>query len=221
MCETSQTRDEAARASQGMRVVYETLAEALVNEPSCRIVNDVKRIAELFGDDRFAGIEPDDALMQRYYDRFFVSSSAFHIAWEERAVWTAGIAGGRIEYGSPAVARNAHVLSCYREAGFDFRALCGYEIAVKSLKPDSLASELAFMAFLHDGAHRALEANDVACAATNRRLALSFLSQHLSKWVPRAAEMAALSGDDFYARLAAFAARVIEMDKETLAESLR
>lgn len=221
MHEPPQTHDEAACASQGMRVVYETIAEALVNEPSCRIVDDVKRVAELFGDSRFADIEPDDALRQRYYDRFFVALSAFHIAWEERTVWTANVANGRIEYGSPAVARNAHVLSCYREAGFDFRALSGYEIAVKSLKPDSLASEIAFMAFLHDGAGRAFEAGDVASAAVNRRLALSFLTQHLSKWISRVAKMTALSGDDFYARLVAFAARMIDVDKESLAETLR
>lgn len=220
MCETPQTHEETARMSQGMRVVYEAIVEALVNEPSDRIIDDMKNVAGLLGDDRFADVTPGDVLAQRYYDRFFVASSAFHIAWEERAVWTANIANGRVEYGSPAVARSAHVLSCYREAGFDFRALSGYEIAVKSLKPDSLASELAFMAFLHDGASRAFKAGDIANAAANRRLALSFLTQHLSKWTPRTAELAALSGNDFYARLAAFAVDAVEMDKRNLAETL-
>ena len=221
MCETPQTHEETARTSRGMRVVYETIVEALINEPSDRIIDDAKNVAGFLGDDSFTDMAPSDALAQRYYDRFFVAPSAFHIAWEERAVWTANIANGRIEYGSPAVARSAHALSCYRKAGLDFTALSGYEIAVKSLKPDSLASELAFMAFLHDGAGRAFEAGDVASAAVNRRLALSFLTQHLSKWTSRAAEMAALSDDDFYARLAAFAARVIDVDKESLAETLR
>lgn len=218
MCETTQAHDEAMRASQGMRIVYETITEALVNEPSRRIIDDVKRVASLLGDNRFADIAPSSTLTQRYYDRFFVTPSAFHIAWEERAVWTAGIIDGRIEYGSPAIARSAHALSCYREAGFDFKALSGYEIAAKSLKPDSLASELAFMAFLHDGAARSLEKEDEASAKANRHLALQFLDQHLLKWAPRVAEMAALSDNDFYARLVAFAADASLIDRNDLAQ---
>lgn len=92
------------------------------------------------------------------------------------------------------------------------------KIAVSTLSPDAFASELAFMSYLHDGAARAAEAGDSSSAQANLHLAKQFLEQHLSRWASRLAEMAAVAGDDFYARIAAFAAEVVTLDLQQLKE---
>ena len=171
------------------------------------------------GDDRFASIEASPDLEQRFYNSFLVSSSAYHIAWSESSVWNSGVVDGHIEYASPVPSRKAHAIACYEKAGFDYRKLTGYEIAVSTLSPDAFASELAFMSYLHDGAARAAEAGDSSSAQANLHLAKQFLEQHLSRWASRLAEMAAVAGDDFYARIAAFAAKVVALDLQQLRET--
>ena len=93
------------------------------------------------------------------------------------------------------------------------------KIAVSTLSPDAFASELAFMSYLHDGAARAAEAGDSSSAQANLHLAKQFLEQHLSRWTSRLAEMAAVAGDDFYSRIAAFAAEVVALDLQQLRET--
>lgn len=93
------------------------------------------------------------------------------------------------------------------------------KIAVSTLSPDAFASELALMSYLHDGAARTAEANDSSSAQANLHLAKQFLEQHLSRWASRLSEMAAVAGDDFYARIAAFAAEVVTLDLQQLRET--
>ena len=207
-----------SQASRGMSTVYEAVAEALLNIPSSTVIADLDRVASAMGDDRFAVVEASADLEQRFYNRFFVSSSAYHIAWSESSVWNSGVVDGRIEYASPVPSRKAHAIACYEEAGFNYRKLTGYEIAVSTLSPDAFASELAFMSYLHDGAARAAGAGDSTSAQANLHLAKQFLEQHLSRWASRLAEMAAVAGDDFYARIAAFAADVVALDLQQLKE---
>ncbi len=215
----SQALAAASQASRGMSTVYEAVAEALLNIPSSTVIADIERVASAMGDDRFARIEPSPDLEQRFYNRFFVASSAYHIAWSESGVWNSGVVDGRIEYASPVPSRKAHAIACYEEAGFDYRKLTGYEIAVSTLSPDAFASELAFMAYLHDGAARAAEAGDPPSAQANLHLAKQFLEQHLSRWASSLAEMAAIAGDDFYARIATFAADIIALDLQQLRDA--
>ena len=49
-------------------------------------------------------------------------------------------------------------------------------------------------------------------------MAKQFLEQHLSRWASRLAEMAAVAGDDFYSRIAAFAADVVALDLQQLGD---
>ena len=205
-----------SQTSRGMSVIYEAIAEALLNIPDTTVVDDVKRVAAAMGDERFADVTPSSDLEQRFYNRFFVSSSVYHIAWTESAIWNSGIVDGRIEYASPVPSRKAHVAACYEDAGFDYRRLSGYEIAVSTLSPDAFASEMAFMAYLHDGGARAAEAEDPATAQANLHLAKQFLEQHPSRWASRLAEMAALTGDDYYTRVLSFATEIIALDLEQL-----
>ena len=72
----SQALAATSQASRGMSTVYEAVAEALLNIPSSTVIADLDRIASAMGDDRFASVEASPDMEQRFYNRFFVSSSA-------------------------------------------------------------------------------------------------------------------------------------------------
>ena len=143
--------DDAAPLSpeelRGFAVVAEACAEAFLNEPSAQIVDDVARVARALGDGRLDGVVADEALRQRYSERFFVPTGPLYVPLSECSVRGAAEEEGRVRYAPVSGAQADHVLRCYRAVGFDYRALAGFGPAVGSLRPDSLAAELAFMAF--------------------------------------------------------------------------
>lgn len=173
----SQALAATSQASRGMSTVYEAVAEALLNIPSSTVIADLDRIASAMGDDRFASVEASPDLEQRFYNRFFVSSSAYHIAWSESSVWNSGVVDGRIEYASPVPSRKAHAIACYEKAGFDYHKLTGYEIAVSTLSPDAFASELAHV----------LSPRWRRPCSRGRRLLVGAGKPPLGKTIPRAA----------------------------------
>lgn len=196
-----QLRDEQKRAMlAGYAVLAETCAEALLNEPSETVLGDVRRVAQALGDTRFDGIQAGPELTQRYYDRLFVSSSPYFVPLVESSITKRVTSNGKLTYGPLRSARGDHALACYREVGFDYRALRGYEMTVKSLHPDSLAAELAFLAELARAA-----AGEQAEAPAARRLLADFLRRHAG-WFADAADCLAERDDDLYARVAALAA---------------
>ena len=210
---------EAAAVDQGARMVYEVLAEALLNVPCEQVLSDVRNMAHAFGANGFNDAVANAELEQCYYNRMFVASHPRYVALTESVVVPAGVVDGRVEYGSPAQGRLAQVVACYKEVGFDHRELAGLSLAVQSLKADSLASELAFMAFLHHGAAEAAGKGNVVETRTYHRLALHFLEQHLGAWAEKAARLAAAGGDDFYSHLCSFAAQWVQSDHDQLASS--
>lgn len=221
----SRTQSVCAEAL-GARIIYETLAEGLVNIPSENILTDLRNIALILNEadlfDSESRIDPDSKtqLEKAFYDRFFVVTHPWYIPLRESDLLAMQIKGGVVSYGKPRTGIIAHVSNCYRETGFDFRKITGYEMAIKSLKADSMASELSFMAFLHDGSS---SARSQAQAIAHERLALSFLEQHLSKWANKAANLAA-NYDDMYAWLLSLIAAWIQLDHErlkNLLESIR
>ena len=161
--------DDAAPLSpeelRGFAVVAEACAEAFLNEPSAQIVDDVARVARALGDGRLDGVVADEALRQRYSERFFVPTGPLYVPLSECSVRGAAEEEGRVRYAPVSGAQADHVLRCYRAVGFDYRALAGFGPAVGSLRPDSLAAELAFMAFL---ARAAAEAAGEDPAASER-----------------------------------------------------
>ncbi|WP_167536690.1 molecular chaperone TorD family protein [Gordonibacter pamelaeae] len=179
----------------------------MLNEPTEQVVQDVRRVAEALGDTRFDGVEPGAPLTQRYYDRFFVSASPFFVPLSESSVRGAFDEDGRTVYASTHSSKGDHAFLCYEAAGFDYRALGGFEPAVKALKPDSLACELAFLAAL--GFHAA-QADDEACACASIRLFEEFAREHVGAWISQAARCLAAADDDFYARVVAFAAETLQ-----------
>ncbi len=135
-------------AARAAATLFEACAEALLYQPTERVLRDIKAVAEALGDARFDAIEQSDELMQRYYDRFFVPSSACYIPLRENNLVRSYKDGSRIEYGPNEGPLSDHVIRCYNAVGFDYRALRGFAPARDSLRADSLASECAFVAFL-------------------------------------------------------------------------
>lgn len=230
MSESSEeARPLPSQTLRGYALVAEVCAEALLNEPTPAIIEDVRRVAQALGDTRFDDVIPDAELRQRYYDRLFVSSSPYYVPLVESSITKRVSSAGRLIYGPMSSARGDHVLACYREVGFDYHALRGYDMATRALRPDSLAAELAFLAALaRAAATRAsgsvgegAPARDVAEAPAGtdgtdgtataspstaaQRLLADFLRRHTA-WFPDAAACLAAGDDDFYARLASLAA---------------
>ena len=188
-------------------MVLDACAAALINEPTEQVVRDVRRVAEALGDSRFDGIEPGAPLTQRFYDRFFVSASPFFVPLSESSVRGAFDEDGRTVYASTHSSKGDHALLCYEAAGFDYRTLGGFEPAVKALKPDSLACELAFLAAL--GMHAA-QTGDEACARTSIRLFEEFAREHVGAWIFQAARCLEAADDDFYARAVGIAGEAVQ-----------
>ncbi|MDN4470060.1 molecular chaperone TorD family protein [Gordonibacter sp. RACS_AR68] len=193
---------------RGFAVVAEACAEAFLNEPSARIVDDVARVARALGDGRLDGVVADEALRQRYSERFFVPTGPLYVPLSECSVRGAAEEEGRVRYAPVSGARADHVLRCYRAVGFDYRALAGFGPAVGSLRPDSLAAELAFMAFLARAAAEAA-GEDPAASERASELLRQFAREHANAWLPRAARLLAAGADDLYARTAALAADAV------------
>ena len=183
-------------------------AEALLNLPTEDVVANVRSVAEALGDDEFNDVVADAALEQRYYDRFFVSAHPAYVPLCEDAVRGGYMDDDRFRYGSVCGKHYAHTLTCYKAVGFDFRRIEGFEPSVSMLKPDSMASELAFLVFLADSA---LEAEDRGpeVAQRSRELLVTFARDHACRWFDDAAECLERFDDDFYAGVCALAAEAV------------
>lgn len=207
--EMNETIDEARAAEEpmgaeerrgllrGYAVLARCCAAVLVNEPTEALVADLDRVAQALGDGRFSDVAVDEALRQRYFDRFFVSSTPYFVPLTESAVVKRWTSEGRLHYGALDSARCDHVQRCYKTVGFNCRAIQGYAPAVQNLHPDSMACELLFMAALAEAAAGGGEAAE--------RLLLEFARLH-ARWFDDAAACLGATDDDLYARTAAFAA---------------
>lgn len=193
---------------RGFRTVMAVCAEALLNLPTEDVVANVRSVAEALGDDGFDDVVADAALEQRYYDRFFVSAHPAYVPLCEDAVRGGYMDGDRFRYGSVCGKHYAHTLTCYKAVGFDFRRLAGFEPSVTTLKPDSMASELAFLVFLADSALEA-EDRDPEVAQRSRELLVTFARDHACRWFDDAAECLERFDDDFYAGVCALAAEAV------------
>ncbi len=193
---------------RGFRTVMAVCAEALLNLPTEDVVANVRSVAEALGDDEFNDVVADAALEQRYYDRFFVSAHPAYVPLCEDAVRGGYMDDDRFRYGSVCGKHYAHTLTCYKAVGFDFRRIEGFEPSVSMLKPDSMASELAFLTFLADSA-LAAEGRDSEVAQRSRELLVTFARDHASRWFGDAVECLERFDEDFYAGVCALAAESV------------
>lgn len=197
--ERLETAAETALQMRGLSTLLDVCAEGFLNEPRPSVLADLRAVAQAMGDGRFDAFEASDELTQRYYDRVLVASSPLFVPLQESCVRRSAMQGDTRCYASSGSAYAGHVERCYQAAGFDVGLLKGFDLALRSLRPDSLAAELAFVAFLlrQAGEHPA-------------QLAAQFCTEHLCRWVGIAQECLMETDDDLYARLGAFSAEAVE-----------
>lgn len=201
--------DSATTATQtrGIATVFDMCAEALLNEPNERIIADVQATATALSDHRFDNIMAGPELRDRYYGRFFVTSSPSFVALRENSLRTGSPTEGVFSYGPGEGRFSRHVAQCYAAVGFDYRTLHGFMPAVASLKADSLAAECAFYAYLNNA--QALEEEQGASGEHLAKLARAFATTHLLPFATVATSVIrqkpdAQTGNDLYARICAF-----------------
>ncbi|RNL41937.1 hypothetical protein DMP06_00550 [Slackia equolifaciens] len=188
---------------------YASLAAFLVTLPTKEMMDDLRRLAcAVCGDGCVCDFSDVGDAIQVFHDRTSVTCSARFVPLSEQCVYRAECTKGESwTYGPVTGSRSSHVLACYRKAGFGFKGIQGFEPVVRSLRPDSLAAECAFMAYL---------LNRAACcsqsAESDEQFADAFLREHLSSWVGRAADMSEQTGNDYYAFIVRLCASFVRAD---------
>lgn len=145
---------------------------------------------------------PDGEQAQTFFDRIAVPCSAIYVPLFEQCICDAVHDSGRWTFGPLDGGQTRHVVRCYERAGFDYRRLGGYEPIVRSLRPDALAAECAFMAFLLT---ESANADRIAYAD-------AFLLAHLAPWTGKAAHICEEAGDDWVSSLVADCAAFVTKD---------
>lgn len=197
------TAQDEARAES---MVFETLVALLINEPSQGLLQAAQQLARTLDEPIVSDVSDIDSLKQRFYDRFLIPTSPLFVPCNEQCIRNSSIVDGRTAFPSVGGALSRHVVECYKAVGFDYRELRGCAPAISRLLPDSLASELAFVASMR---LRESTASTSELAQSCREYADKFLAQHLTKWVDAYASFAEAKAADFYSEWARLAARIV------------
>lgn len=209
------SREEKCTSARGFSVVLDACAEAFLNVPSSEVLADLSRIAQIMGADKLHEAAEQGNLMQRYYDRVFVTASPLYVPLCESCIARGGIdASGVMQYAAVEGSCLDHLLECYGTVGFDYRSLKGFDLAVASLSADSLATELAFLSFCSGREADAWEAGDEAQARHWSKLSHRFAREHAGTWVAKAADCLGATDNDLYAHTCRLAADTIAALKE-------
>ena len=193
----------------GVGVLASVCARALVNKPDQSVIDAVFGVAQALGDDRFTDFSPNATLTQRFYDRFFVTNSPFYIPLYESSIRGALPSDGRVRYASVQGPATEHVQNCDRAIGFNISTIEGFDLSIKSLKPDSMAAELWCMASLVEVATSTREEKPVRDRA--EVLLYQFAESHPAHWFKQVSDYMSATDDDFYARVCALAADGVEV----------
>ncbi len=178
---------------------------------SCIVGSAVAQAVDNHGFDQTVA---DAALKQRYADRIYVTSSPYHVPLLESCiVGSAADEHGVVRYGPSQSNRGDHVYRCYKTLQFNIEDLPGSPVAVKSLKADSLASELAFLAFMKNNEATSWQMGDRASAQRWHDFARTFAKDHANVWMPTAVKWMAATEDDFYARVCDLAAEAVSAQR--------
>lgn len=207
---SSSANDIKAAEARGFAVTLDTCAAVFLNEPTEQLLDNLRTVAQAVDNADFDDIAVTSELAQRYADRIFVPSSPLYVPLLESCIAGSGVdKDGVLRYGSSQSNRGDHVFRCYKTLEFDPARLVGDPIAVKSLHADSLASELAFLAFMKGGEAQSWEEGNESQATHWHELARRFAKEHPNAWIAKAAERLAVRDNDLYARTCAFAADVV------------
>jgi len=173
--------------------VYETFCEILINEPNRDIVRLGLNLLSYFDIESKSEVSSSE-LAQIYYDRFFITSSPVFVPSTENAIRHGRKSPVGQMFGAACGKYSYRVEAWYHTIGFDYRALKGFEPIIQTLQPDSLISEIGFLAFLK--MQECLNAEDSAYYQEAYR---TFLKNHIAIWVEDYAKLASAKGDDLYA----------------------
>lgn len=144
----------------------------------------------------------DEAAMERFLERSVISCSAGYVPLAEQALQRARQVGGAWRFASMTGAYSRQIAAIYAAFGFDYRKLCGQECITRSLRPDSLAAECAFMAAL-------LQDSD---CSRNQCFADEFLRQHIGRWAEKASDVCAADEPDWLAASTDYIAQLVRSD---------
>ncbi len=126
------------------------------------------------------------------YDALVVPCSARYLPLSEECMRGAHRDGDRWRFGVRSGARSREVERMYRMTGFAWRELAGDPCIVGSLRPDSLAVELAYVAWLLRGHEGAGVPSDEGSEL--ERLADQFVARHVLPFVRKAVQVGAETG---------------------------
>lgn len=200
--------------------MYEAFAEALVAEPTGKSQDKMRRIAQQLE----RPLPPDGlalpALARRFYDRFLVAPSPYYVSATESTMRDAACSKGTWQLAPGDGRHMTHVVCCYRAIGFDQRKLSGCEALVRTMRPDHIGVEAAFMAYaLHreadadaGAAAEAHEGADAEATVPGGSFADAFLAVHLCRWTAALARYASARGRDYYAGVLDAFAQWVELD---------
>lgn len=155
--------------------------------------NDMQRdmrLAQRYAEQAAALLDPirfghgDEALPESaVYNALVVPCNPRYIPLSEESVRKARLVGDAWRFGARAGSYSRDVERLYQTVAFDYRSLHGDPMVVSCLRPDSLAAQMSFMAYLHQG---------IASRERNEHLkdlARTFLERHLAKWCDKASEV--------------------------------
>lgn len=191
---------------KGFCVIADACVAALTSLPNEQNVSSMDGIARALGYEEYMTPENGAELEQRFYDRFFVPTHPAFVPLYEDSVRGGREVDGSYHYGKTDGRRFEHVLRCYQEVDFDFSEIQGFDLAVKRLKPDSFASELAFLSSLAAGS---LESEDACVRERCRNLFVEFAEEHPERWFGAAVECLCRYGSDYYAGVCTIAAQAV------------
>lgn len=192
---------------RGVSVLMRLCADALLNEPTQGMLDATRRACAVVGLDCCNEVVCTPQLRQRFDDRFFVATSPFYVPLTESSVRDLRLVDAVPHYATVDGLYARQVVGCYQAVGFDYRCLKGFSLSVATLKPDSMACELSFMAFLASSAASCARAKPSASKRAYQLL-VQFAQQHAQAWFSQAACCLRMRDDDFYAQVAQVAAWV-------------
>lgn len=199
-----------------MASLLEACGNVFLNHPDETVLDSLRIVAQTADNHDFDDIAADDPLRQRYEERLVQTDSPLYVPLFESSIAGSTVdEKGAVHYGPTHDDRTAHVLLRYEELEFDPSTLAGAPDTAERLHPDSIAAELAFLAFLKKEEAASWEMGDHASAVRWHEVARAFSREHPNAWLALAAERLAAGDDDLYARACNLAAEaVVRIAKE-------
>ena len=218
--QTDMELEQRALDARGRAVTFDVCASAFLNEPSEQVLADVALVGQALGAE-FEGLSGEMSaeelaeLRRCFNDVLFVAVSPRFVPLQESCLVGSGLGSdGKMHYGSVQSSRSDHVQRCYKAAGFDMTAVPACPVVKGTLRCDSLACELAFLAYLANGEFLAWQKGATEEALHWNRLANEFAHDHARVWFATARDRMQTVGAAFYAHVCDLAIRALEVPQE-------